>query len=158
MGQILNWKGNLNVPNALRLGHNEARAQLVRATMASGHRVPRAAGRVAELCLPHFEHEEKKVFPILALLPYLERGDLRPEMMDAMPLITAFRENHETINANHHSLLAAIEELLRAAHKDKNREFVEFAYNLRVHERVEDEVIYPTVILIGKYLQEHLNN
>jgi hypothetical protein len=158
MGQILNWKGNLSVPNALRLGHSEARAQLVRATMASGQRVPRAAKRVAELCLPHFEQEEKRVFPVLALLPYLERDDLRQEMLDVMPLITDFRAEHEAINAHHHAILAAIEELLQAAHKEKNREFAEFAYNLRVHERIEDEVIYPTVVLIGKYLDDHLKD
>jgi hypothetical protein len=29
---------------------------------------------------------------------------------------------------------------------------------MRVHERIEDEVIYPTVVLIGKYLQEKLEN
>jgi len=157
MGQILNWKGKLIAPGALRLGHGEARAQLVRATIASG-RVPRAAKRVADLCLPHFEHEEKAVFPILGLLPYLERGELRPEMMDVVPLVADFREKHETLNAHHHLILAAIEELLQAAHREKNREFAEFAYNMRVHERIEDEVIYPSVILIGNYLQEHLGN
>ena len=54
--------------------------------------------------------------------------------------------------------MAAIEDLLQAAHKEKNREFAEFAYTMRVHEKTEDEVIYPTVILIGKYLQEKLAN
>jgi hypothetical protein len=53
-------------------------------------------------------------------------------------------------------IASAIEDLLQAAHKEKNREVAEFAYNLRVHERIEDEVIYPTVVLIGRYLQEKL--
>ncbi|MCJ7838303.1 MAG: hypothetical protein MUP61_03675, partial [Burkholderiales bacterium] len=100
MGQILNWKKKLIAPNALRLGHNEARALLVRATIAYG-KVPSAAKRVAELCLPHFEYEEKNVFPILALLPDLQRGELRREMMDIMPLVNDFREKHELANAQH---------------------------------------------------------
>jgi hemerythrin-like domain-containing protein len=123
-----------------------------------GGRIAKAAKRVAQLCLPHFEHEEKSVFPVLALLPYLERGNLRPEMMDAMPLISDFRAKHDALNDHHQSILAAIEALLQAAHKEKNREFAEFAYNMRIHERVEDEVIYPTVVLIGKYLQEKRPN
>ena len=119
-----------------------------------GGRIAKAAKRVAELCLPHFEHEEKTVFPVLALLPYLEQGNLRPEMLDVMPLIFNFRAKHDAINDHHQLIVSAIEELLKAAHKEKNREFAEFAYNMRVHEKVEDEVIYPAVVLIGKYLQE----
>ena len=157
MGSILNWNGKLNVPDALRRGHDEARAELVRATMEGGQ-IAKAGKRVAQLCLPHFEHEEKSVFPVLALLPYLEQGNLRPEMMDVMPLIFDFRAKHDALDDHHQLIVSAIEELLQAAHKEKNREFAEFAYNLRVHERIEDEVIYPTVVLIGKYLQEKLAN
>jgi hypothetical protein len=151
------WNGKLNVPKALLRGHDEARAELVRATMEGG-RIAKAGKRVAELCLPHFEHEEKGVFPVLALLPYLEQGNLRPEMLDVMPLIHNFRAKHDAINDHHQLIVSAIEDLLQAAHKERNREVAEFAYNLRVHERIEDEVIYPTVVLIGKYLQEKLAN
>ena len=158
MGPILSrWNGKLNVPKALLRGHDEARAELVRTTMEGG-RIAKAGKRVAELCLPHFEHEEKGVFPVLALLPYLEQGNLRPEMLDVMPLIHNFRAKHDGINDHHQLIVSAIEDLLQAAHKEKNREVAEFAYNLRVHERIEDEVIYPTVVLIGKYLQEKLAN
>jgi hypothetical protein len=155
MGSRLNWNGKLNVPDALRRGHDEARTELVRAAMQGG-RIAKAAKRVAQLCLPHFEHEEKSVFPVLALLPYLAPENLRPEMMDVMPLISDFRAKHDALNDHHQSILAEIEELLQAAHKEKNREFAELAYNLRIHERVEDEVIYPAVVLIGGYLQEKL--
>jgi hypothetical protein len=157
MSSIFNWNGKLTVPNALRRGHDEARAELVRATMEGG-RIAKAGKRIAQLCLPHFEHEEKSVFPVLALLPDLERGNVRPEMMDVMPLISDFRAKHDALDDHHQLIVSAIEELLQAAHKEKSREFAEFAYSLRFHEKIEDEVIYPTVILIGKYLQEKLAN
>ena len=150
-----NWNGKLTVPKALLRGHDEARAELVRATMEGG-RIAKAGKRLAQLCLPHFEHEEKSVFPVLALLPYLQQGNLRPEMLDVMPVIHDFRAKHDTIDEHHQSIVAAIEELLQAAHKEKNREFADFAYTMRIHEKVEDEVIYPTVILIGRYLHEKL--
>ncbi len=153
MDSIHKWNGKLHVPDALRRGHDEARAEFVRVAMEGG-RIGRAGKRVAQLCLPHFEHEENSVFPVLALLPDLTRGNTRPDMMDMMPLISAFRAKHDAINDHHQSILGAIEEFLQAAHKEKNREFTEFAYNLRVHESIEDEVIYPTVILIGNYLEE----
>ena len=156
MGPILEkWNGTLTVPKALQRGHDEARAELVRASLEGG-RIAKAGKRLAELCLPHFEHEEETVFPVLALLPYLEQGNLRPEMLDVMPRIYKFRAKHDAINDHHQLIVSAIENLLKAAQKEKNREVAEFAYNLRVHERIEDEVIYPAVVLIGKYLQEKL--
>ena len=158
MSAILNtWNGKLNVPKALLRGHDEARAELVRATMEGG-RIAKAGKRVAELCLPHFEHEEKGVFPVLALLPYLEQGNLRPEMLDVMPLIHNYRAKHDAIDDHHQLIVSAIENLLQASQKERNREVAEFAHNLRLHEKIEDEVIYPTVVLIGKYLQEKLAN
>jgi hemerythrin superfamily protein len=157
MGSTFNWNGKLAAPNALRLGHDEARAEFVRASMEGG-RIATAGKSLAELCLPHFEHEEHSIFPVLALLPDLQRGKLRPEMREVMPLIAAFRTKHDALNDHHQSIASAIEALLQAAHKEKNREFAEFAYNLRVHEMIEDEVIYPTVVLIGKYLHEKLAN
>jgi hemerythrin superfamily protein len=153
MSALVNWNGKLNVPAALLRAHDSARAELVRATMEGG-RIAEAATRVAQLCLPHFEHEERSIFPVLALLPHLERGDVEPDMMDILPLISDFSARHHALNDHHQTILTAIEELLQAAHKEKNREFAEFAYNMRVHETVEDEVIYPAVILVGKYLRE----
>ncbi len=155
MGTVLKWnaKLKLTVPKALRCGHDDARAELIRAMMEGGL-IGKAAKQVAQLCLPHFADEEKTVFPVLALLPYLEQDKLRPEMMEVMPLIQDFGKKRAVLDDHHQSLLAAIDALLQAAHKEKNREFAEFAYNLRVHEQIEDQVIYPTVTLIGKYLRE----
>ena len=159
MSAILDRNGELKltVPEALRRSHDEARAQLVWANMER-YPIAVAAKRVAKLCLPHFEYEEKTVFPVLALLPYLQRGEVQPEMIDVLPLISDFTAKHDALDHHHQSIRSAIEELLETARKEKNRLFAEFANNLRVHERVEDQVIYPTVVLIGRYLQEKLIN
>ena len=153
MGQIFNWQEKLTVPNALRLSHDEARAEFVRATMEGG-RIGKAGKHLAQLCLPHFEHEEKNIFPVLPLLSDLAQGNFRPEMSEVMTMISNFRAKHEALEKHHQAIASAIEDLLQAAQREKSREFTEFAFNLRVHEMTEDEVIYPTVLLIGKYLQE----
>ncbi len=150
------WYGNLNIPDALRLAHDEARAELVRATTEGG-RIAEAAKRLAQLCLPHFEWEEKTVFPILGLLPELTRGDVRPGMVEVLPMIADFSARQDALGNQHQLILSAVETLLLAAHREKKREFAEFAYNLRVHERIEDEVTYPTVLLIGQYLRQSLS-
>ena len=52
--------------------------------------------------------------------------------------------------AHHQSIASTIEELLQAAHRGKNRDFGKMANNPRVHEIIEDEVIYPSAVLTGK--------
>jgi hemerythrin superfamily protein len=155
MGSIFDREGKLKLtaPDALLHSHDEARAELARANMEGGQ-IAEAAMQVARLCLPHFEYEEKTVFPILALLPHLSPENLRAEMMHVLPLISEFRAAHQALNNHHRSILGAVEALLQAAHNQENREFIDFAYNLRDHESIEDEVIYPAVILIGDYLRE----
>jgi hypothetical protein len=147
--------GLIKDPDALRLDHDEIRAELARATLEPGS-IGTAAMRVARCCLPHFEHEEKAVFPALDLLHDLSLGNVRPEMADVLPLISEFSARHDALGDQHQSIISAVEALLQAANKEKNREIADFAYNLRLHERIEDEVIYPTVMLIGNYVRERL--
>ena len=155
MNSKTHWYGNLNIPNALRLAHDEARAGLVRATIQQGP-IAEAARRLAQLCLPHFEWEEKTMFPILALLPELQRGNVRPDMVDVLPMVADFSARHDEIDNDHRTILAGIATLRQAADPEKNRDVADLAYNLRVHEEIEDEVTYPTVVLIGTYLREKL--
>ena len=77
-------------------------------------------------------------------------------MADVLPLISDFSARHNALDKQHQAIISAVEALLQAANKEKNREVADFAYNLRVHEKIEDEVIYPTVMLIGNYLRERL--
>ena len=147
--------GRFKTPEGLRLGHDDARAELVRSISMSG-RIGEAAKNIARICLPHFEYEEKFVFPVFGLLPDLASGKVRPEMAEVLPLIYGFKAWHDTFNTQHESLGMGINALLSAAYKDNNREVIEFGYCLRAHERMEHEVIYPTVLLIGKFVQERL--
>ena len=40
--------------------------------------------------------------------------------------------------------------LMTAAHQENNREMANFAYQLWLHELIDDVVIYPTAFLMGK--------
>jgi hypothetical protein len=155
MDSKFQWQGIFRIPQALRVGHDEARAELVRATSMPG-RIGEAAGRVAGLCLPHFEREEETVFPVFGVLRELASGKVRPEMAEVLPLVSAFSAWHDGLGNQHRAIGSAIHALLLAAHKENNLEFAEFAYCLRIHEKLEDEVIYPMVPVIGRYVQESL--
>lgn len=53
-------------------------------------------------------------------------------------------------------MVSAISALRDAAHHDRNREIANFAHHLWLHEQLEDEVIFPTVILMGHYIRQRL--
>lgn len=148
-------QGLFKIPEALWLGHDEVRAELVRATAIPGP-IGEAAMHVADICLPHMEHEEASVFPVFGLLRDLAVGEVRPEMAEVLPMISAFSARREALGDEHHSMAPAVHRLLLAAYKEDNREIIEFTYNLRMHERMEDQVIFPTVLLIRNYVQERL--
>jgi hypothetical protein len=147
----------LVAPKALRRSHEELRDGFARAAMAGGA-IARAATHVSRLCLSHFWHEEQSVFPLLALLPLLEHGHARPEMKDALPLIADFRAKRHVLADHHQTILAAIDELRDAASRANARDTLDFAYALQLHEKIEDEVVYPSVVLIGNYLEQTLAN
>jgi len=155
MDATLPLRGELRSPRSLRLSHDDARAELVKATMEGG-RIATAARRLAQVCLPHFDEEEKSVFPALGLLPELMQGMVRPEMVRVLPLIADFSAKHNALHSQHQSIRSAIDSLLVASHRERNSEVAEFAHNMAAHERIEDEVIYPTLIMIGMYLREKL--
>ena len=155
MGSTFHGDGKFRAPKSLQLSHDEVRAGFVRATMGGGP-IAAAAKRLAKISLPHFDGEEKFVFPVLGLLPDLKNGFVQQEMADLLPLIADFRTRFDSLEKQHESIRSAIENLLEASHRSNNREVAKFAYNLRIHERIEDEVIFPAVMLIGNYLRERL--
>jgi len=143
------------IPEALRLGHDEVRAELVRATSVPGP-IGSAASLVAELCLPHFEREEAHVYPVFGMLREFASGEVRSQWASVLPLVADFKRWNDALDDQHKSIAPALHDLLLAAYKEDNREIVEFTYNLRMHERLEDQVIFPTVLLIGRYVEHRL--
>lgn len=152
MGSKFPKQENHNKISALRQDHDELRAQLGRATMEPGP-IGEVAKRVAELCLPHFAQEEKTVFPVFELLPEVAEGNAPPAVL---LLVSRFIARYDDLDSAHKSIISEVEALLAAANQEHNWEFANFAYQLRVHERIENEVIFPTVNLIGNYVRERL--
>lgn len=145
----------LPAADSLRLQHDDIRAGLVTAAMEPGP-VAEAAKRVSRLCIPHFEEEEKHLFPALGLLLEVALEDVKPEMVALLPLISRFGLRHERLHHHHQLIASTIETLIAAARKERNRRLADFAYQLWLHEQMEETILYPTVILIGNYIRDRL--
>ncbi len=150
------WDDKWNIPGVLLQEHDEIRTELKRAVLEHGP-IGEAAKHVARLCLPHLDLEEKEVFPAFAILRQLVLDHWRPEMKQIAPMVFHFSQHSDDLIHQHQKIIAAIENLWEAAYEDGNGEIANFARHLASHERMEDEVLYPALILIGKYLQEKLS-
>lgn len=53
----------------------------------------------------------------------------------------------------HKAVVAALNQLIEAAKKEKKDEVTHFARKLMLHAQTEEQVSYPTAILIGEYLK-----
>lgn len=155
MALILNLNVHPTLSTSLRLTHDKARTEFSRAAQGEGP-LAQAAKRAVLIYLPHFGREEQTILPVLDLVPDLAQGALKPEWAGLLPLISEFTARHDPRSIEDEWVLSAAEELQRVAHREKNQEFVELAYSLKEHERIEHEVAYPAVMVIGNYLRAHL--
>lgn len=146
-------------PPSLVAEHEEIHADLVRATQEPGQ-VGAAAKELAAIMHPHFTKEEELAMPPLGMLQDVARGALplatakepgkRPPILDITDRLEA---ELPAMLEEHKSIVAALEKLAAAARKENKPEWVAFAERLGHHATMEEEVLYPTAILVGRYIK-----
>ena len=142
-------------PPVLLLAHQALRDD-INAAAKLGGRTGKTAQRVARLIQPHYAKEEEFALAPLALLPDLAQGTIAPPMAAAITLAAQLHDAMPDLLAERHMIIAALEELMAAAEAEGHAELVGRAKRLMLHEEHEEQVSYPTAILIGKYLQLRL--
>ncbi len=142
----------LEIPKSLRVEHEELHEELVNATKVTG-KVGEAAKAVAKVLHPHFEKEEEYALPPLGLLPLLVEGKITPEMKDVFKMTDRLKADLRQMLEEHKAIVAALSNLSNIAGKEKKMEQTRFAEKLMLHAQNEEEILYPTAILIGEYLK-----
>lgn len=144
------------IPRPLKIEHEELHAELAAATKLTGP-IGEAARLVAKTLHPHFLKEEEFALPALGLLPLLAKGEILPEMKNALAMTERLKVEVVEMIAEHKAIVATLEKLKDAARKERKTEYERFADKLMLHAQTEEEVLYPTAILIGEYLKLKLN-
>ncbi len=144
------------IPHSLKVEHDALHAELVKATQEGG-KVGEAARGVAKVLHPHFVKEEEYALPPLGLLPRLAQGQVTPEMAAVIAMADRLKEELPTMLAEHQDIVAALNQLADAARSENKLQYAEFAEKLRLHAQTEEEVAYPTTLLIGEYVKLKLN-
>ncbi len=142
----------LRIPESMKAEHQELHEELYEATLAPGP-VGEAARGVAAVLHEHFEKEEAFALPPLGLLPALAQGEAGPELRQALPLTERLKADLPEMLAEHQAVVAALDKLVAAAEQAHEPRFVRFAEKLKLHAQTEEQVSYPTAILIGEYIK-----
>jgi hypothetical protein len=143
----------LKVPSPLKLEHEELH-NLLRAATRFKDETGGAALRVERLMQSHFAKEEEFALPPLGLLESLASGT--PPSQDAAGAIRMadrLRIELPDLLAEHSAIVAALELLMRAAATDNHPDLIDFAERMMLHAQAEEQVTYPTALLIGEFLK-----
>jgi hypothetical protein len=140
------------IPSSIKVEHEEIHEELER-LVRSGGRTGEAAREVARLLQEHFPKEEEYALPQLALLPALARGEATPHAAEAVRRADRLKADMPQMLREHEAIRAALARLAAAGRSERKPAAVRFTEKLRRHATSEEEVLYPSAILVGEYLK-----
>lgn len=144
----------LATPSAIVQEHEHLHHQLAEALASGGETAVRARG-VADVLEPHFKAEEAYAMPPLGLLGAIANDQplSSNQRRDAISLARELRTHYGQMIQEHQQIQAALEALASAAREENKPEALAFAETLMLHAQNEEQILYPTTLLIGKYLE-----
>lgn len=145
-------KMKTKIPESLKLEHEGLHSQLARATKVGG-KIGEAAQLVARTMHSHFVSEEEFAIPPLGILSQLVEGKLNEDMKEILKMTDRLKAELPKMLEEHKAIVAALDKLVKAAQEDNKPEYAAFAEKLKLHAKTEEEVTYPTALLIGEYLK-----
>ncbi len=143
------------LPEVLKTEHEALHEEIWKATKLGGE-TGRAAKAVVRVLLPHVVLEEEFGLPPLTLLPRLARGEVTADMAPMIETAERLRAELPRMLDDHTHIVAALQNLLRAATAEKQSGHAEFAQKLILHVQMEEEVLYPASVVVGEFLKWRL--
>lgn len=144
------------IPESLKLEHAELHSELARLTKIGG-KIGEAARVVAQTLHPHFVSEEEFAIPPLGILPLLAEGKVTADMKEVLYMTNKLKAGLSKMLEEHKSIVVSLDNLMEVAKNENQPEVAGFAEKLKMHAKIEEEVTYPTALLIGEYLKLKLD-
>jgi hypothetical protein len=140
------------VPKAMKSEHEELHTDLERLTMAGG-RTGEAAKGVAALMEKHFANENAYALPPLSLLVPLSEDKFSCSMTGVLNMTDKLQAEMPIMLGEHKEIVAALQKLTTAAKAESKPDAIRFAEMLTAHAQGEEQITYPTALLIGLYVK-----
>lgn len=141
-----------HVPRALQSEHEDLREELTRLGNEAGQ-IGEATREVAAIFEYHAVREEDFALPLLGLLASVAGGAVTNDP-GAVAMARQLRSELPGMLDEHLAIVAALQVLLDKANELDRPDVSAFARKLILHAELEEEVLYPAAILLGKYLEE----
>ena len=145
------------IPASLKEEHKGLHENLESFTKLPG-KTGIAAKEVANMLHPHFIKEEEFALPPLGLLVSLAKGQASGDMKGTIAMTDKLKEDWQQMLNEHQQIVGSLEKLRNAAIEEQHPEVVRFTESLKLHAKTEEDVTYPTAILIGEYLKLKFNH
>jgi hypothetical protein len=145
-------KMTFDIPQPMKAEHDELHSNLAQLTKAGG-RTGAAAKSVAEVLDHHFAKENEYALPPLSLLVPLSQGKFECNMTEVLKMTDKLESGMPAMLSEHKDIAAALKKLKDAAAVENKPAGVQFAEHLAAHAQTEEEITYPTALLIGRYVK-----
>jgi hypothetical protein len=142
----------LEIPKSIEIEHKQLH-NLLSEAIESGGATGDAAKTVAAILAPHFKKEEQFALPQLGLLRSIAEGKEAYSWDKVLRLSEKLKNELGQMLQEHKAIVFALNNLVKAASKEKKNNFVEFAEKLALHAQAEEEIFYPASIIVAEYVK-----
>lgn len=149
---LTQFPGKPQVPSSIKKDHEYLLDKIHRITLLPDS-TGLAAGKLSDLMQHHFKEEEAMALPALGLLPLLSGGKLPDQSKEVIEMCEKLKAQLVHLDVEHQLIKAYMDELMNVATKENHPEVIELEQALQKHAKTEEEVFFPTAILIGEYLK-----
>lgn len=141
----------LETPQSLQLDHEILLSKLNQIASTNTKSAPNAKN-VADTFRAHFRREEKTVLPQLSLLMTIVEGKWNIDTEEALLKNNILLKEFQELKGEHQKILDAAKEMIKVSMEEKNQEAKDIAEEIILHIKIEEEVSYPAILVINKYL------
>ena len=139
----------MKVPESLREEHEEF-IDGIKNYSTGNDQTGAAVRELLRLLEPHVEKENELVLPLLGALRGLAAGEPLENPGAVMGAYEKYARQYRNMFAEHSPIRQSIKKARRLAKQDGQNGIVETLDALAHHSRVEEEVLYPAALLVGK--------
>jgi hypothetical protein len=155
---VLAQQAALQVPQSIRLQHEQIISRLDHLATRSDKASAAAAQKALAFLKEHYAKEESLVLPLLGLLPRIAKGDVTKDMEPAIAMADRTKAALPEFEKDHVQITSLMNELVAVGKKKRNEELVRLATRVAAQSLNDIEVAQPTAILIGDYLRQHFSS
>lgn len=140
------------IPTSIKNGHKNLSSEL-NVIINIGGEIGEKAKTLNYIMSLHFQKEEEYALPPLGFLLALSEENWEIDSTAAIEMADRLKSKLSELKKDHENILVALHNLKIVGDQENNPYVKQFVKDLKLHAAIEDQVLYPTTILIGNYLK-----